>query len=241
MEINKFALFLTTIYQIAGQSTPDDFKIYAKEIYSRIPKTFTDADIVKCYRKGVYKELNDYNYLSAVVFDEWMKNYKAIYVNLEASDCIERKQLVEKIQPTKAQIKNDMIKWVVDVFNSYKTGETKYFLRNASSIYDYLQKYDVIGIEEADMVVIEEKARLNVITTAHKNKIKAAVNDRLGDVNDCKNVIDSILGSVENGNKKPLSISAKPLLSIEIKRLCLQFWFDKLIEFDLDISDYLNF
>jgi hypothetical protein len=60
-------------------------------------------------------------------------------------------------------------------------------------------------------------------------------------VNDCKNVIDSILGSVENGNKKPLSISAKPLLSIEIKRLCLQFWFDKLIEFDLDISDYLNF
>jgi hypothetical protein len=234
MEINKFTLFLTTIYRNANQSTPDDFRDYAREVYSRIPKNFTEEDIFKCFKMGVYKELTNYTYLSAVTFDEWIKAYRANYktkVNLTIDTA---KQLEEKKKPTEEEIKREMKKWVIEVFDSYKNGIKKYYERGAVAIYEFLSKFDVIAIDDDEMDKIREKARLNVIAKEKIKQSKAKANDRLGDVNTSRNIIDSLINNLQN-------TSANSALALEIDRLCLAFWFDKLIEFDLDISDYLNF
>lgn len=233
MELNVFTLFLTKTYEIARQNPPENFKEHAKEVYSRIPKSFTDEDILKCFKKGVYKELGDYSYLSAVIFNDWMVVYKKSFIKIENVVDIKH-QLAENTKPTDEEIKNEMKNWIVDVFKNYKAGETKYFNRSANVIFKYLSENGVLKIDENEINKAKESAKLKVVEKTKANQLKASSNDRIGDVNTCKNILNGLLKN--SGN-----IEAKILMDIESKRILLKKFFDKIIEFDVEIQDYLNF
>lgn len=231
MELNILKLFITKTYKLLGQPLPEDFNDFASEVHSFVPRNFTADDIEKCFRMGRHGKLDDDKYLNERTFFVWIEEYRKKYFQPPFDP---KMQLTESTKPTDEEIKQIMIEGVKECFLQYKRGKIDYFDRTAGGVYDFLLKNGIGAIDEVEMSAIIEKARLTVIATTKKKQWVATANDVLSDINYCKNIVKSIMNNLPNND-------ADSLIRIQVKRICLRKIFDKIIEIDGDISDYLNF
>jgi hypothetical protein len=228
MDSKKFKILISQCYLLAGQNIPEIVDVIALQVQNKIKDNYTDEEIEYVLDKGTYGEFGNYTGLSATVFVDWFK----IYLKSDKRKFLKpQKQLPEKNKISKQEIEKIMFEATVECFNLYKN--KKNIDHRLSSLYEYLKTKKIICLTEQDFSEIYNKARENVLVETNKRLFKANSSGKLNDIN----ILSNLIKSITNNNT---SQRADTLIDLEFNRIAIKRLFDKMIEMNCDITDYLN-
>ena len=217
MELKIFKTLLSEIYILAGNTNTDSFDFVAENVFYDIPKSFTDQDIQKCLRKGIKKELGDWNYLSYTTIMQWFKVYKDSGLLTQQTENL----LPETGTKTDQEKETDSIKFCLEQFEVFKNkGE---IMDYGNPVYNFLDKKWILQITPERKNEFIEAARKSIISDYKKKIQKEPFQTK------------SLMKKIEIAGKS----NSEKIISLA-KRLAINDFFKNLVKMQGELSDYFE-
>jgi len=218
MNRTRFQEFLASIYVIAEFDTPPTFDIICLETMNLIPKTFTDDEIIYCFRSGVLKEWGDYQRLSIPTFNDWIKAYRKSPER--EKNLSNRPLLCSENQLTDEEKEQKTKKYIIDAFNEFKlTGKIN---DCGNSIYNFLERYEIL--------LLSAELKWKYYNEA-KQRQKVKYEMKFLESRDQK--FKKLLEQIERS-------SIDDMVAAEAKRIAVVEYFNGLIKMDENIEEIIN-